>query len=137
MKKITFIMAVAASVLAIAPINNTHAFAKNKASKEVKGDNSNIAVKHFAADDKFVYLQISLLQNLEKAATVRITDDMGELLHVERFNSKAHSMLVKVNPDELNRVQLELSTAEGVYRKTIKIETKTFSTTVVEEVANN
>jgi hypothetical protein len=63
-------------------------------------------------------------------------DDLGELLYSERFKTKSHNMLVKVNPNEISYIELELNTASGTTRKKVKLATKTFNTTVIEEVAN-
>lgn len=137
MKKINFIIAVAAAVIAMAPVNKTLALSNKNASKEVKVSATNIEVKHFAEDDNFVYLQLELMQAAEKNASVRIMDDLGELLYTERFKTKSHNMLVKINPNEISYIELELNTAAGTTRKVLKLATRTFSTTVIEEVNNN
>lgn len=136
MKKINFIIAAAAAIIAMAPVNTTLAFSNKKAVKETKSSVSNIEVKHFAEDDNFVYLQLELMQATEKNASVRITDDLGELLYSERFKTKSHNMLVKVNPNEISYIQLLLTTEAGTTRKTVKLATKTYNTTVIEVVAN-
>lgn len=136
MKKINFIIAAAAAVIAMAPVNTSLAFSNKKAVKEAKTSVSNIEVKHFAEDDNFVYLQLELMQAAEKNASVRIMDDLGELLYSERFKTKSHNMLVKVNPNEISYIELELNTASGTTRKKVKLSTKTFNTTVIEEVSN-
>jgi len=136
MKKINFIIAAAATVIAMAPVNTSLAFSNKKAVKEAKTSVSNIEVKHFAEDDNFVYLQLELMQAAEKNASVRIMDDLGELLYSERFKTKSHNMLVKVNPNEISYIELELNTAAGTTRKKVKLSTKNFNTTVIEEVAN-
>jgi hypothetical protein len=136
MKKINFIIAAAAAIIAMAPVNTTLAFSNKKAGKETKSSVSNIEVKHFAEDDNFVYLQLELMQATEKNASVRITDDLGELLYSERFKTKSHNMLVKVNPNEISYIQLLLTTEAGTTRKTVKLATKTYNTTVIEVVAN-
>lgn len=134
MKKINFIIAVAAAVIALAPVNKTFAFANKNASKDAKVSAANIEVKHFAEDDNFVYLQLELMQAADKNASVRIMDDLGELLYTERFKTRSHNMLVKINPNEISYIELELNTAAGTTRKMVKLATKTFSTTVIEEV---
>jgi len=60
---------------------------------------------------------------------------MGELLFVDRINVKNHTVTVKFRPEELERIELELTTAEGVFRKKLAVQVKTFSSTVIEEVS--
>ena len=137
MKKMTYLLSLALAVLTVAPGTQAHAFSGKKAGKEIKNHDANgaISVKQFSSDEHFVYLQIQLQQAADKAAVVRITDDLGELLYSERFTARTHNMLVKVNPGEISSLALELTTANGTQRKNLKLEMKTFSAAVVEEVS--
>lgn len=133
MKKYTFIFAMAAIVMAIAPTTSTLAKKNNNAKNEVMRT-SNISVKQYGSDDRYVYLQVSLVQNNEKSATFRITDNFGELLFTDRINTKNHTMMMKFKPEELDRIRMELITSEGVYRKEFAVEVKTFSSASLKEV---
>lgn len=133
MKKFTFIFAMAAIVMAMAPTAATFAKKSNNTKNEIVRT-GNISVKQFGSDDRYVYLQVSLVQNGEKSATFRITDNFGELLFSDRINTKNHTMMVKFKPEELENIHLELITTEGVYRKELTIEVKTFSSAIVKEV---
>ncbi len=133
MKKYTFIFAMAAIVMAIAPTTSTLAKKNNNAKNEVIRT-GNISVKQYGSDDRYVYLQVSLVQNNEKSAIFRITDNFGEVLFSDRINTKNHTMMVKFRPEELDQIRMELMTSEGVYRKEFAIEVKTFSSATVKEV---
>jgi hypothetical protein len=133
MKKFTFIFAMAAIVMAMAPTAATFAKKGNNTKNEIVR-NGNITVKQFGSDDRYVYLQVSLMQNGEKAATFRITDNFGEVLFSDRISTKNHTMMVKFKPEELENIHFELITSEGVYRKELTVEVKTFSSAVVKEV---
>jgi len=133
MKKFTFIFAMAAIVMAMAPTAATFAKKSNNTKNEVVRT-GNISVKQYGSDDHYVYLQVSLLQNSEKAATFRITDNFGNHPFLLSYQTKNHTMMVKFRPDELENIHLELITIEGVYRKELTIEVKTFSSAIVKEV---
>ena len=135
MKKFTFIIAMAAIVMAMAPTAATFAKKGNNTKHEIVR-NGNITVKQFGSDDRFVYLQISLAQNADKFATFRITDAFGDLLFSDRISTKNHTMMVKFKPEELENIHLEFIASEGVYRKELTVEVKTFSSAVVKEVEN-
>jgi phosphoglycerol transferase MdoB-like AlkP superfamily enzyme len=133
MKKFTFIFAMAAIVMAMAPTAATFAKKGNNTRNEVVRT-GNISVKQYGSDDRYVYLQVSLAQNNEKPATFRITDNFGDLLFSDRIITKNHTMMVKFRPEELEKIHLELVTSEGVYRKELTVEVKTFSSAIVKEV---
>ncbi|HSC55425.1 MAG TPA: hypothetical protein VLC98_17480 [Phnomibacter sp.] len=133
MKKLSFIIALAAIVLAMAPTATTFAKKNNSNKKEIVRA-GNISVKHYGSDDQYVYLQVSLAQNADKAATFRITDNFGDVLFSDRIITKNHTLMVKFRPEELENLNMELITNEGVYRKELSVEVKTFSSAVVKEV---
>ena len=134
MKKYTFIIAIAAMVMAMLPAGET--FARKANTRKTENQNAgNIVVRHYGSDDRFIYLQVQLQQNNDKPAVFRIADEMGELLFVDRINVKNHTVTVKFRPEELERIELELTTAEGVFRKKLAVQVKTFSSTVIEEVS--
>jgi phosphoglycerol transferase MdoB-like AlkP superfamily enzyme len=134
MKKFTFIFAMAAVVMSMAPTASIFAKKSNNAKNEVLRT-GNISVKQYGSDDRYVYMQVTLLQNDEKSAMFRITDHLGDLLFSDRINTKNHIFMVKFKPEELENIHLELVAAEGVYRKELTVEMKTFSSAIVKEVA--
>lgn len=133
MKKYTLIIAIAAMVMAILPAGETFARKTNTRKTENQPTN-NIVVKQYGSDDHFIYLQIQLQQNNDKPATFRIADDNGELLFVDRINTKNHTFIVKFRPEELELMELELTTADAVYRKKFAVQLKTISAAEIEEV---
>lgn len=134
MKKINFIVALAIAAFVAVPFSMLSA--KNKPAKEVKSAQTNqIELRHFSSDANFIYLEVSLNQLSDKSATMRISDGFGELLYADRFNGKSVNRILKINPEELNTLQVELSTAEGTIRKKYSLGVKTFSAPVLEEIS--
>jgi hypothetical protein len=132
MKKHTFIIAAAAMVMALAPASNS--FAREK--KKLDANTGNITVKYLESDDRYIYLQVNLLQQDEKPATFRVSDEFGELLYTDRIKSRNHIVTLKLTPGELEKISIELSTAEGTYRKKYALESKAEYTTGVKEVSS-
>ena len=139
MKKINFILALTVAAFVVAPFSTLTA--KNKPAKEVKSAQAKqIELSHFSSDDNFVYLKVSFNQLSDKAATMRISDGFGELLYIDRFNSKSVQRILRFNAEELadeaNFLTVEFTTAEGTIRKKFSFGVKTFTTPVIEEVSS-
>ncbi len=136
MKKSTFIFAIAASLFAFVPATKSFAKNDNKSKKAMSTSNTSIVVSNIAYDNEYVLLNIQLNQSFDKSATVRITDAHGEVLYTERFNEKTHNMLVKVDPMELSRISVELSSGDGFFSREYKVEVKTAVTAMVQDVSS-
>lgn len=135
MKQFKFLMAVAITAITVLATNPAAAKNTKQASKRANATNT-IDVKQYSSDHQYVYLQVQLQQSMNQPATLRISDELGELLFVDKFSTKQYNRLVKINPEELGKIDFTLTTADGSVSKKFKVALKTFSTVTLEELSN-
>ncbi len=83
-----------------------------------QSDNYTVILLEFAIPE-VVYTEVSL------------KDFAGETLYTFDLNAKAFTKLIKINPEELSKFQIEVNMNGITYRKDFEIKTKTSSTTTI------
>lgn len=129
MKKHTLLMAFATVILAFAA-NSANA----RTYKKLNTTSNNISVRHLESDDQYIYVQVNLLQNEEKPATLRVIDEYGSLLYTDRIKTRSHVVTLKFRPEDLEKLSIELATSEGLYVKRFAVEMTSTTSTGIKEI---
>jgi len=98
-------------------------------------NSTNLQVKYMGESDGYVYMKITLDQTAAQKATLVIADLNGEKLYEENINTKDYARVIKVSPDELKGLVVNLVGNDNKTSKSFAISTNVTRSYNVTEVA--
>jgi inorganic pyrophosphatase/exopolyphosphatase len=134
MKKITFIIAIASLGTFLLPAHNAYASGSSKKNKTAVTHQSVLTAQYVTNNEEGTVLRLMVNHPTGQTATLRISDAYGEVLYTERFSGKNYEKMIRIDHNEIDRLVLVLTTAEGSLRKEYQLNVQQVSVPVLEEV---
>ena len=127
---------IAAAMLATTTLFFSANAAEKKATPAQSTSNStDLQVKYMGESEGYVFMKITLGQASAQKATIAISDLNGEKLFEENVNAKDYSRVIKVSPEELKGLVVNVLSNDSKTSKSFTINTNVTRSYNVTEVA--
>ena len=108
---------------------------KKATPAQATSNSTDLQVKYMGESEGYVFMKITLGQTSAQKATIAITDLNGEKLFEENINAKDYSRVIKVSPDELKGLVVNVLSSANKASKSFTINTNVTRSYNVTEVA--
>jgi len=107
-------------LLGVIPTTSAFASSKNKVEKAIT-DNDDISVKYMGESEGFMYVKITLAHPAAQDASILILDTDGSKLYQEVLTNKEFSRIIKLAPEEFEKLTVRYIGSDKEMEKTFTI----------------